>query len=992
MKKLLILLYLISGGLFASTADMQKQSHLTTQEISPLANLLPNGLQKLKYSESRVTTDISSGFYYTDFESIANSWKSSFFTDDSKFYLKLHSDGFTQRIRFHRDFCAGVDSVDLVFKDNSARTKSFLLKRYYDYGWESLYGIDEDNYCWFELKASGIDLNRPENNLHVIQIVYNGTKYFLQGIGESLLPAKRIVQSLQDIIWTSLGAHGATPVTNGGVFFKLWEPEVDRVDIFVNSYRRAITLLPDFNKGTEIRSHSIYLTESSIGDEYYYQFMVDGKYLKDVVSNNMVPTAIKVDPMAKEIVYDGKGGKLNGYHRPRAVVQGDSSYVWHNDYSISELSKLNRDNRVIYQVWPLTFNPKKVNGKYISGTFSDIIDRISYIEDLGVNAVELLPIHESKFYAAWGYSLDSILLIEKGYGSSDSLRALSDSLHSKNIQLILDVVLNHVNNSLIRDPISQFDDQSKFFDGPTDWGPRPRFSSIGVQKWISDSLVSLVRDFHIDGYRFDMTKYIYNLGGNPAGYKFLQDLNYILKQVHPNIYLSAEELPDNVWVTKPQIEAGLGFDSQWNDKFKNFFEEEFTNYRPYNQHINLSPLLGTMYGYSNHTNYGTEYSFGEPQKTVNYLGSHDFIGNKNPILRLVSDYNFYEKVNDNYFSRVRPLEDPVYDRFALIHNDFNHSVGRAAYGILFTKPGSILFYQGEELGNDINIENEWSYIDAKQNNSIPSQNVDIHRFVGSHRMPWEYLDPFNSPELSFIKNEDKKLFSGYHNFFKDMIRFRYEHPKINFKNAYNIHLSSNGQIISYQVDSGMKQFFVIVNFGTNKNGEWVSFPRGGDSWWKELFNSSEEKYSGYKSSYRNVISSPGGRASHLRLKANTIMVYERSSRGSISVPLYLRSSMTNWGFGENQQLINSSEHGDVYSLTINVKKKGEYDFKIGTSNWDLEYGSPTRGANVEHFGRDITGQLSNRSNMPNFRIKLEKGRYKFLFNIVDFKFSLLYID
>ena len=47
--------------------------------------------------------------------------------------------------------------------------------------------------------------------------------------------------------------------------------------------------------------------------------------------------------------------------------------------------------------------------------------------------------------------------------------------------------------------------------------------------------------------------------------------------------------------------------------------------------------------------------------------------------------------------------------------------------ILFTKPGSILFYQGEELGNNINIENEWSYLAAKNGNTEPSKDVDINR-------------------------------------------------------------------------------------------------------------------------------------------------------------------------------------------------------------------------------------------------------------------------
>ncbi len=1000
MRRLLVLLLFILCGAQAALPIDRGASHFLYSGAQALGNIWENQ----SYNESsdhfapksvsnRSIASYRSNDFFSSFQLIADSWRSNFFTDDSRYYLKLYSDGMVQRVRFHKDFCAGVDDISFEFKKGDVETETYLLGRDEAPNWPSLYGINSNDYCWFKLTATGLDLNRPKDNLYVIRVVYNGETYYIGGIRDSILPGKRVFDSLDGIPWISLGGHGATPVEDGGVFYKIWEPEVERVDLFINGSNKAIQLKQDFApQKNELRSHAAYVHSSSAGDEYLYKFVVNGEYTKQVFSNNMSPTAIKVDPMAKEIVYERKGGELNGYYRPRAVVQGDISYPWQNDHSIKNLSRLDRENRIIYQVWPLTFNPKKVRGKYVGGTFDDISEKLGYINDLGVNTVELLPIHEGKFYAGWGYSLDSILLIEKGYGPSDSLKKLSDSLHSKKIQLILDVVLNHVNNSLIRDPIGRYDDQSKFFNGSTDWGPRPRFSSIGVQKWVADSLVSLIRDFHIDGYRFDMTKYIYNLGGNPAGYKFLQDLNYLLKQVHPEIYLSAEELPDNVWVTKPQVESGLGFDSQWNDKFKNVFEEEFAHLRPYNQKVNLSPLLGAMYGYSNHVDYGTEYNFGDPLKTVNYLGSHDFIGNKNPILRLVSDYNFYEQVDRNYFSRVRPLEDPTYERFSLIHNDFTHSVGRAAYGILFTKPGAILFYQGEELGNDINIQNEWSYINAKQNNSIPSQNVDISRFVGSHKMPWEYLDPFNSEELAFLPNEDKKLFSGHYKFFKDLIRFRRDHPKLNHKNAYDVQLSHDGEILTYLVDDGVKKFFVVANFGGDKNGEWVSFPRGGDSWWLEIYNSSEEQYSGKPSIHRNVIANLGGRANHLRLKANSIMVYERSSRGQISVPLYLRGSMSNWNVSKNLKLEESSEHGDVYSLTLTVKNAGEHEFKIASNDWSIEYGAPVRGANVERFGRDLSGQLSNMANMPNIKVTLEKGRYRFLFSIVDFKFSFLYIE
>jgi len=927
-----------------------------------------------------------------DFNELENSWKGGFYTDDSKFYLKLKSDGFIQRVRFEHQFCSAVDSVKLVFKNTARVRNQRIVTRPVSFqnSWPALYGVNLRDYCWFEVEVSGINLNAPFDNQYALKIQYNKRDYYYGEYKDSLIPGRRIVDSSSLISWISLGPNGASVTSDGGVFYKIWEPIVDEVYLVVNDKKTMIKMNPDSSTGNKERSFVLYLSNSQAGDKYYYQFKKMGKWVTQIVSNEMLEDSVKIDPMARALTYDKKGGALNGYKNPWAVVQSETRFSFKNDNVINALSETERSNRIIYQLWPLTFNPKKISGKYVAGTFNDVAEKIDYLSNLGINAVEFLPVSEGRFDAGWGYALDSVLLVNATYGTPDDLMSLTDTLHSRGIQVILDIVINHVNNSLIRDPIDRDHDQSKYYDGNTDWGPRPRYSDINVQRWLLDSIVALVQEYHIDGLRFDMTKYIYNLGGSPAGYKFLQELNWILKRVQPNINLSAEELPNNLWMSKNQKEAGAGFDSQWNDKFKNAFEEDFSHFRSYNPQLNLAPLAGAIYGYSNQTNYGSELNFGNPLTTVNYLGSHDFVGNKNPILRLVSDYSIYERADNNYFLKVRPSEDQDWNRYQLIHNEFNHSVGKTAYGILFTKPGNLLFYQGEELANDIKITNEWSYINARENNSIPTQDVDINRYVGTHRMQWENIDPYNSPELAFVPAPDKKLFTGYSKFFKDMIRFRKAHPGFNLQNAYEVQLSANKQILSYQIDDGIKQYFIVANFIQDRSGEWVSFPKGSGYWWTEIINSSSEQYSVLQTGYRNVIAQQGGRSNQLRLKANTLYVFERSSKGTITEPLYFRSSLNNWVATNDYKLEQSSEHGDVYSVLINVDRDGDYDFKVANSDWTVEMGNPARGANVDIFGNDIFGQMSNSANMPNIRVKLKQGQYRFLFSISDYKFNFVY--
>ncbi|MCR9205269.1 MAG: alpha-amylase family glycosyl hydrolase, partial [Halobacteriovoraceae bacterium] len=539
-------------------------------------------------------------------------------------------------------------------------------------------------------------------------------------------------------------------------------------------------------------------------------------------------SSIKVDPMAKRVTYDQKGGSINGYKNPRAIVTAPSTYVWKNDQNIQTLFKSDIQSWLIYQLWPLTFNPQKKNGKYQGGTFKDIEEKISYLKGLGITAVEFLPIHESRFHASWGYALDSLALIENNYGTPNELRNLIDKFHQNDLKIVFDVVINHVNNSLIRDPLSKNRFNTKFYRGNTPWGPKPDFKNPMVRKWIADSLVNLVRDYHVDGLRFDMIETVYI--GSKTGYQFVQELNALLKMSQPKIYLSAEQLPDNAWATFPLSQNGLGFDSQWNDKFKNFFELKFDHYTEFQRGMDYSPIIGSLLGYSNHDSGNGEYHFGGASRTLNYLGSHDFVGNKNPLMRIISSFESYESSGENYFFRVRPLEIPDAqernDKFRLIHTEFNHNTSLTSYGLLFTKPGASMFFQGEEMASDLNIENEWSYINAKENNSVPTIDVDIHRYVGSHRVPWEYLTPMNSPELSFLNTEEKESFKRYHQFFKVMVQFRKDHPEVDLNDAQDVRECLQG-VLCYRLERGPKELFVVINYGFPIKSSWLKFPGTG---------------------------------------------------------------------------------------------------------------------------------------------------------------------
>jgi 1,4-alpha-glucan branching enzyme len=896
---------------------------------------------------------------------------SSFYTDDSEYFQKVYKDGFSIRFSVDRKDCQKIKKAEILLKvgDNSV-THPMAKASSTQKNWPDLYQIDESELCWFEGRVKGIDHNNE--NLYSLKLALNGKTLYFNEVSDSLIPHKRLKGQVEN--WLTPGAVGASPVIGGGTLFKIWEPESERVDITINQKKTHQLNTPLTNE----KLHYLYLPDASAGDEYAYHFVKNGKYEVLEVGNNKLMSSIKVDPMAKRVTYDQKGGSINGYKNPRAIVTAPSRYVWKNDQNIQTLFKSDIQSWLIYQLWPLTFNPQKKKGKYQGGTFKDIEEKISYLKGLGITAVEFLPIHESRFHASWGYALDSLALIENNYGTPNELRALVDKFHQNDLKIVFDVVINHVNNSLIRDPLSKNRFNTKFYRGNTPWGPKPDFNNPMVRKWIADSLVNLVRDYHVDGLRFDMIETVYI--GSKTGYQFVQELNALLKMSQPKIYLSAEQLPDNAWATFPISQNGLGFDSQWNDKFKNFFELKFDHYTEFQRGMDYSPIIGSLLGYSNHDSGNGEYHFGGASRTLNYLGSHDFVGNKNPLMRIISSFESYESSGENYFFRVRPLEIPDaqerHDKFRLIHTEFNHNTSLTSYGLLFTKPGASMFFQGEEMASDLNIENEWSYINAKENNSVPTIDVDIHRYVGSHRVPWEYLTPMTSPELSFLNTDEKESFKRYHEFFKTMVKFRKDHPEVDLNDAQDVKECLQG-VLCYRLERGPKELFVVINYGFPIKSSWLKFPGTGTDYWQEVISLAHEKYSSGNKKYLNIISNVGGRSNNVRLAGPSISVFSKKRSAEISDVLYFRSNANSWSATDANKLQRASDRGDIYMTKITITQPMDLEFKLGTADWQIELGSPKN------------GELSYIPNQGNAKAILAPGQYHFLFNIKDFKYQFL---
>ena len=309
--------------------------------------------------------------------------------------------------------------------------------------------------------------------------------------------------------------------------------------------------------------------------------------------------------------------------------------------------------------------------------FGDVIDRLDYLEWLGINAIELMPVSEFDGNTSWGYNPGPRLAVDKAYGTADALRKLVDSAHARGIAVILDIVPNH---SFGLDPLVRlYQDADGGVSPGNPWFNEDQIHPYGLgfdfdhgDPWTRNFwkrvLDFWMDEFHLDGYRFDLSKGLtqsYTLGdvGAWSGYDqgrvdiLFDYANHIWGQ-HPGAYLILEHLGDNAEETAL---ANGGF-MLWGKSTSSFAQA----------------ILG----------YGGDFSWASWQSRgwnwpnlVGYIESHDE-------QRVAHDLMLYGNAFDGYDTKSLATS---MDRLAMGH------------AFLLSIPGPKMMYQWGELGYDVSL-------------------------------------------------------------------------------------------------------------------------------------------------------------------------------------------------------------------------------------------------------------------------------------------------
>ncbi len=422
------------------------------------------------------------------------------------------------------------------------------------------------------------------------------------------------------------GKLGAT-LEKGGVEFRLWAPEAREVVVAIED--RGVFALDPEPDGY----HAAFVPGVHAGDRYRY--LVDGR--------GPYP-----DPASRH--------QPAGVHGPSEVCPGGRRFPWRDgEWRCPPLPEL-----VLYELHVGAFTPE--------GTFEGVRRRLSYLRDLGVTAIELMPVADFPGSRNWGYDAAALFAPARCYGTPDDLRRLVNDAHRLGLAVFLDVVYNHLGPGAYVKKISKHY-VSRRHSSP--WGPSPNFDeehSAGVRRFLIENALYWIEEFHFDGLRLDATGFIHDASPRHFVAELAEAVRRAAFRLDRRVTLIAEDHRDFAALLAPQCEGGWGLDAMWVNGLHHELRRRLTGER----HGLLTRAEGSAASIVRELRLGLSRPGGRPgvaatrgpERFVVYLENHDLVGNR-----------------------------PLGDRF---HASAGPAAWRAASALLLLAPQTPLLFMGQE--------------------------------------------------------------------------------------------------------------------------------------------------------------------------------------------------------------------------------------------------------------------------------------------------------
>src|SRR5437660_3940646 len=331
-----------------------------------------------------------------------------------------------------------------------------------------------------------------------------------------------------------MSALGASLLANG-VTFRVWAPRCRSVDVVVDG--RAIEALVPREGGL------FEVTLEGLAEGARYKYRLDA-------------TRYRPDPASRF--------QPEGVHGPSVVVD-PNRFVWTDqEFAGHALGDL-----VLYELHVGAFTPP--------GTFEAIVPHLARLVELGVTAVELMPIAEFPGSRNWGYDGVHLWAPQSTYGGPRGLRRLVDACHAAGLSVFLDVVYNHLGpeGNYLAEYGPYGTDRYQ-----TPWGPAVNFDgegSPGVRRHIVENGRAWVSEFHVDGFRVDAVHAIHDASPVHILTEFALAVRVEAARAGRRAHVIAESHDNDRRLVLPVAEGGLGLDALWSDDFHHALHHRLTD-------------------------------------------------------------------------------------------------------------------------------------------------------------------------------------------------------------------------------------------------------------------------------------------------------------------------------------------------------------------------------------------------------------------------------
>lgn len=483
-------------------------------------------------------------------------------------------------------------------------------------------------------------------------------------------------------------------------------------------------------------------------------------------------------------------------------------------------------------------------GHNAAGSLDDALKLLDYLTDLGVNAVELLPLSEfGGGTENWGYATSHYFAVEYAGGGRDHFKLFVRECHRRGIAVIMDVVYNHYAHDAERaewlfDTTDHGRNAYYWYEGrPSDYpafdaavGPgqrgyggyldnlstafAPRYWEETVRKTLISSAVTLMDEFNVDGFRVDQTTSIhaYNVrhadgqsvnAANAFGVKMLREFSRTLRTIRPGVILMAEDHSGWNGVTTPISDGGLGFDAAWNADYHHHLVGQ-------NYGTNYAKLIPTAAFGTNAPlamDWFAEALGASGQNKVVYHTSHDEAGN--------ADKDNPDPDKRTHRTIVLAVRAKPTDDIRGLTREYAEARCRFAAGVTLLSAGTPLILFGEEVG----FQKDLIY-DAVLNNR--------EDLVG----------------YSTDGNHGKFLFQ----FYQDLIRMRLGNAGLRSRNIKILHVHNANRVVAFKRWNDGQEFLILASLNDTPFNSPTYIIEHPDIWegsrWREMFNSDSERYRG----------------------------------------------------------------------------------------------------------------------------------------------------